>query len=271
MTQGRLYKSARATGPMADEAILAFPERDQSKLEEPTPHATSSAAVAESATVAAEPHTPPTSPVESPRPSVTDFDHIFAEEDLTLAEDEELFPWAIGGDASPASSAAPQASAARTFAPPQQIKVERPSGLAEGRNNPVVTFSSRQPKIRLTFTGSVAVVMGVTLLCGLLEAFVSDHIGLFTAVLSVAAGLATTWFVSESDRTAPSLAFPVAWLVTALIAGQLTAPPSGSLALKQVVVVLGVLGDNALVIILGTLACYALARMRPRLLTNQLA
>jgi hypothetical protein len=207
---------------------------------------------------------------------VTDFDHIFAEEDFTLAEDEELFPWAIGGDAAPAaplaaSSAAPQASAARTLSPPQQIKVDGPSGLVEGRNNPVVTFSSRQPKIRLTFTGSVAVVMGVTLLCGLLEAFVSDHIGLFTAVLSVAAGLATTWFVSESDRTAPSLAFPVAWLVTALIAGQLTAPPSGSLALKQVVVVLGVLGDNALVIILGTLACYALARMRPRLLTNQLA
>lgn len=156
------------------------------------------------------------------------------------------------------------AAAASAAAQPTRIKLDRPSGVVEGTNNPVSTYLAKAPNIRLTFSGAVAAISVVTVGLGLVEALLSDHIGLVTAVISVATALAATWFVSDRDRNVPALALPVAWLACALLPGQLTAPPSGSVALKQVVVVLGVLGDNALFIIFGSVACYIVARVRAR-------
>ena len=308
---------------MADEAILALPERAWPKAEPSSAvHADASdesASIAVSdalagataapvastpTTPATPPSTPPASlaPVAAPiptRPDVSDFDHIFSAPDLTFIEPEEdLFPWEAASDAKPGAVATPPAapigsagvgavsaafpatppSAPSSQAPkparnaePTRISVDGPRGIAEGTNNPVSTYLARAPKIRLTFSGAAAAIMTVTIGLGFVEALLSDHIGIVTAVLSVATALAATWLVSDRDRTAPALLLPVSWLVCALLPGQLTAPPTGSVALKQVVVVLGVLGENAIAIIVGTLACYILARLRPRLVTNPLA
>ena len=343
MTQGRLYKSARATGAMAEEAILALPERasrpgdarlraDESAAapaQEPAAQAfgaelpdtvgtadtelpggssteqssdplggavnagaaaaaagvgAAAAAAGVGAAAAAAGTGAPvssaataSSPASASRPDVTDYDHIFADPSISIAEaEDDLFPWdsatpdapAVAGSNSapsqparpgvgagtaavaasgPAAGAPLITSAAASAGPqPTRIKVEGPSGVVEGTNNPVSTYLAKAPNIRLSFSGAVAAIAVVTVGLGLVEALLSDHIGMVTAVISVATALAATWFVSDRDRHVPALALPVAWLACALLPGQLTAPPSGSVALKQVVVVLGVLGDNAL-------------------------
>ena len=343
MTQGRLYKSARATGAMAEEAILALPERasrpgdarmraDESaaapaqepaaqafgaelpdtvgtadtelpggssteQSSDPLGGAVNAGAAAAAAGTGAPVSSAATasSPASASRPDVTDYDHIFADPSISIAEaEDDLFPWdsatpdapAVAGSNSapsqparpgvgagtaavaasgPAAGAPLITSAAASAGPqPTRIKVEGPSGVVEGTNNPVSTYLAKAPNIRLSFSGAVAAIAVVTVGLGLVEALLSDHIGMVTAVISVATALAATWFVSDRDRHVPALALPVAWLACALLPGQLTAPPSGSVALKQVVVVLGVLGDNALFIILGSLACYIVARVRGR-------
>ena len=286
MTQGRLYKSARATGPMADDAILALPDRPDIGStaavvphDAPLPQAPSTPALRaqevldDSPTqVAAGAGAP-----DAQRLGVSDFDHIFANESVALDDDDDLFPWERAPGSSRGAVPAPPstmaaaahntASSASSLASElvSPVSTNPPADSGEGRNTPVVTYRPNQPRIRLTFAGAVAGVVTVTVAVGLLEAIVSDYIGTFTAVMSLTAALAATWYVAAADRMAPTLAYPVAWLVCALIPGQFTAPPSGSFALTQVVVVLGVLGSNAISIILGTTACYVLARLRPRL------
>ncbi|MBU6214212.1 MAG: hypothetical protein KGP01_07200 [Actinomycetales bacterium] len=341
MTQGRLYKSARATGAMADEAILALPERvsrpgdarahnDQSTVapaHDALAEARDSASAAVPAVIDGEAAHLPASELPGGagldsgqlapaagavvsaaassaavpnRPDVTDYDHIFADPSINIAEaEDDLFPWdsatadapAVPGRAGASAHSAPSgmsagaapmsagaapmsasgmtAAAASAAAQPTRIKVDGPSGVVEGTNNPVSTYLAKAPNIRLTFSGAVAAIAVVTVGLGLVEALLSDHIGMVTAIISVATALAATWFVSDRDRNVPALALPVAWLACALLPGQLTAPPSGSVALKQVVVVLGVLGDNALFILVGSLACYVLARLRSRLVADQ--
>jgi hypothetical protein len=317
MTQGRLYKSARAVGPTADDAILAMPERvepvvaqsdapdwhvptafnaadaDEGKPVAEVADAVEAAveAVPAISTISVTPSTP-AAHVQPARADVSDYDHIFATPDLTIAEpDEDLFPWETASDAarpaatssgSHAHSAAPAAtpvagagfgttSAAKPVSPqPTRLRVDGPQGVVEGTNNPVSTYLAKAPRIRLTFAGAAAAIGTVTVGLGFIEALLSDHIGLVTAVLSIATALAATWLVGDRDCTAPALLLPVAWFVCAVLPGQFTAPPSGSLALKQIVVVLGVLGDNAVAIILGTIACYLLGRVRPRLIKDPL-
>ncbi|NDB18749.1 MAG: hypothetical protein EB027_05755, partial [Actinobacteria bacterium] len=104
MTQGRLYKSARATGPMADDAILALPAKPggsdslhtdagavMTAGATPEPSAgTETSTGAEPSTQA--PHSTST-PTEPARIAVTDFDHIFADEVVAVTDDDDLFPW----------------------------------------------------------------------------------------------------------------------------------------------------------------------------------
>ena len=240
--------------------------------------------------------------VSSARPDVTDYDHIFADPSINIVEaEDDLFPWdspapaasagtgstaatgqsthagagsgtpAVATSATPAAAPLITAAAASAAPQPTRIKVDGPRGVVEGANNPVSTYLAKSPNIRLTFSGAVAAIAVVTVGLGLVEALLSDHIGMITAVISVATALAATWFVSDRDRNVPALALPVAWLACALLPGQLTAPPSGSVALKQVVVVLGVLGDNALFIILGSVTCYVLARLRSKFVHEAVA
>ncbi len=287
MTQGRLYKSARATGPMADDAILALPARPGGRepiAEESRGHESTHDPAAPPATVPAP--APSTASADPTRVAVSDFDHIFADDSMAVSDDDELFPWELSSDrpdvvvptptappTGPASVSAPvpatghEPAAGHTAGSGlvSPVSTERPTDSRSASDTPVVTYRSNRPRIRLTFTGATAAVIAVTVVVGLLEALISDHIGWFTGVLSLATALAATWFVADADRMAPTLAFPVAWLVCALVPGQFTAPPSGSFALTQVVVVLGVLGGNAIAIVIGTIACYALARLRPRL------
>lgn len=337
MTQGRLYKSARATGPTAEDAIVALPERRTPPAVPDTPvtaprnagethgethggtpataepmaaASTVDAAAAHdvvavahnagdlfadsAASSEAQPATPQTtdappqtraSAAAPDRVAVTDFDHIFADDAVAVDDDDDLFPWefgaagtgaATGGGAAPAAktpatspASAPAAAVTPATATPAPlvtpVSSKPPADPREGRNTPVVTYRSSQPRIRLTYAGAVTAVVMATTVAGLLEALVSDHIGLLTGVVSLTSAIAGTWYVAERDRLAPTYAFPVAWLLCAVVPGQFTAPPSGSFALKQVVVVLGVLGGNAASIILGTVACYVLARLRPRL------
>lgn len=329
MTEGRLFRSAAASGPLAESAEVALQRTATDRVNATGESAQESSAAASPVhTEAAMTHTdskggqlhqvsvstpePEPAGTSSVIPSVVppivdaaeDFEHLFAAEQSpeTVAESTADTPASAPDEAgaddplnafdhlfsaderNDGSSPAAAELGLITQTPTAQTQQPRPPSaaaqLAPQDDSPNATDSSETPhkplaglaalramssasgtasaraaaSFRVPFRGVVTLIIGVTLIVGTLEALIGHRIGLATGIVSVLVTLACSFRANPADRSAAIFALPTAWLLCALLPGQLVAPNSGSWIFRQLLLVLQVLGDNAWWIIIGTVA-----------------
>ena len=291
MTEGRLFRSAAASGPLAEQAEIALrrpsstaPEADSAGMP-PTGTGYSQPDVAASVIPTVVP------PVIEP---AADFDHLFAAPDVAAAADPapahedipaaaaeqtgsdplDAFDHLFTGDTTPseangvapaaaqapvpATSAVAADAAPSSSAPTPHDKPSLATGLAALRAMGASAAGLRS-RLALPLRGVATLIIGSTLLTGTVEALLAKHIGIVTGIVSVLVTLGCSFRSDPADRSAAVFALPTAWLLCALLPGQLVAPSGGSWAFRQVVLVLQVLGDNAWWIIIGSGAAFAIS------------
>lgn len=293
MTEGRLFRSAAASGPMAEQAEVALDrprataaadagrELEQTSYEAALTEESANAPTAGSVIPAVVPPIvePPAdfehlfataaqvddaqqaAPVggadahiaanEQPADALDAFDHLFTEESTPPANEEPVIvAAAINSD--------PQPVAEPAVSSPPPV-----TGLAALKAMRATSGGTR-PRMLLPLRGVATLIIGSTVVVGLLEALLFKHIGILTGIVSVLVTLACSFRANPDDRSAAIYALPTAWLVCALLPGQLVAPSAGSWMFRQVVLVLQVLGDNAWWILIGTAAAFAISVVERR-------
>lgn len=114
----------------------------------------------------------------------------------------------------------------------------------------------------LTYSGVAVVVIAVTVLVAFADALINDKLGSITGVGLAVSSIYAAVTVRRADIWAAVVMPPLAFLVAALTAGQLTLDSSGSLLLREAYMLFRSLAVNAPWIIGTTLVCLVIVLVR---------
>ena len=116
----------------------------------------------------------------------------------------------------------------------------------------------------LTYSGVVVVDMAATVLAAFIEAILRHDIGWITGVALLASSVYSALVVRRADIWAAVVVPPLAFLVAALTAGQLTLGKSGGFVIRQGVGLFQTLALNAPWVLGTTLICLVIVLVRRR-------
>lgn len=114
----------------------------------------------------------------------------------------------------------------------------------------------------LTYSGVAVVVIAVTVLVAFADALINDKLGVITGVALAVSSIYAAVTVRRADIWAAVVVPPLAFLVAALTAGQLTLDSSGSLLIREAYMLFRTLAVNAPWIIGTTLVCLVIVLVR---------
>jgi hypothetical protein len=114
----------------------------------------------------------------------------------------------------------------------------------------------------LTYSGVAVVVIAVTVLVAFADALINDKLGVITGVALAVSSIYAAFTVRRADIWAAVVVPPLAFLIAALTAGQLTLDSSGSLLIREAYMLFRTLAVNAPWIIGTTLVCLVIVLVR---------
>jgi hypothetical protein len=273
MKEGRLFRSAGATGAQAESAEIALAREPQHSLMDPADHVVDELGAFNHLFSTQEPTLDQqhldslaaaqlSAEVADLAGERDDFDRLLAAvEILDSASDpvpqhhtSESPAAARSQDVSPGSTA--QAASVVT-------------GLAALRAGAANEAAKRKrglstDGLTIHLRAAVVIIVAVTLAAGTLEALISDSIGMLTAILSILAAMGCTLALPPTEAKVAVFALPTAWLLCALLPGQMVAPTAGSLLTRELITILQVLGDNGWWIFGGTACVWAIGFITSR-------
>ena len=114
----------------------------------------------------------------------------------------------------------------------------------------------------LTFLGVAVVVFGVTAVLAIADVIGDRKLGLVTGIGFAAACIYSALLVRTRDATAMLIVPPLAWLLMLLTVGQFTIKGSGSVFVREGLMVFEGLAFNAPAVLIGTLSGVAIVVVR---------
>jgi hypothetical protein len=163
------------------------------------------------------------------------------------------------------------------FADSQEIAKKVENFYKGTSPNQVITEQLTQNKERVSFSERVSwlqpplpaktaalLILVVPLIIGLIDVLLTGRIGIITSFAYSITLLYLAATINMRNAWDPVIAGPVAYLVVALILGQLTLSPTGSFLLKQTAMILTTLAFNAPWMVGSTAIAFAIVFLRVR-------
>ena len=163
------------------------------------------------------------------------------------------------------------------FADSQEIAKKVENFYKGTSPNQVITEQLSQNKERVSFSERVSwlqpplpaktaalLILVVPLIIGLIDVLLTGRIGIITSFAYSITLLYLAATINMRNAWDPVIAGPVAYLVVALILGQLTLSPTGSFMLKQAAMILTTLAFNAPWMVGSTALAFAIVFLRVR-------
>ena len=144
---------------------------------------------------------------------------------------------------------------------PNQVITEQLS-----QNKERVSFSERDSWLQPPLPAKTAalLILVVPLIIGLIDVLLTGRIGIITSFAYSITLLYLAATINMRNAWDPVIAGPVAYLIVALILGQLTLSPTGSFMLKQTAMILTTLAFNAPWMVGSTALAFAIVFLRIR-------
>ena len=163
------------------------------------------------------------------------------------------------------------------FADSQEIAKKVENFYKGTSPNQVITEQLTQNKERVSFSERVSwlqpplpaktaalLILVVPLIIGLIDVLLTGRIGIITSFAYSITLLYLAATINMRNAWDPVIAGPVAYLIVALILGQLTLSPTGSFMLKQTAMILTTLAFNAPWMVGSTVLAFAIVFLRVR-------
>jgi hypothetical protein len=163
------------------------------------------------------------------------------------------------------------------FADSQEIAKKVENFYKGTSPNQVITEQLSQNKERVSFSERVSwlqpplpaktaalLILVVPLIIGLIDVLLTGRIGIITSFAYSITLLYLAATINMRNAWDPVIAGPVAYLIVALILGQLTLSPTGSFMLKQTAMILTTLAFNAPWMVGSTTLAFAIVFLRIR-------
>ena len=163
------------------------------------------------------------------------------------------------------------------FADSQEIAKKVENFYRGTSPNQVITEQLTQNKERVSFSERVSwlqpplpaktaalLILVVPLIIGLIDVLLTGRIGIITSFAYSITLLYLAATINMRNAWDPVIAGPVAYLIVALILGQLTLSPTGSFLLKQTAMILTTLAFNAPWMVGSTVIAFAIVFLRVR-------
>jgi len=163
------------------------------------------------------------------------------------------------------------------FADSQEIAKKVENFYKGTSPNLVITEQLSQNKERVSFSERVSwlqpplpaktaalLILVVPLIIGLIDVLLTGRIGIITSFAYSITLLYLAATINMRNAWDPVIAGPVAYLIVALILGQLTLSPTGSFMLKQTAMILTTLAFNAPWMVGSTVLAFAIVFLRVR-------
>ena len=163
------------------------------------------------------------------------------------------------------------------FADSQEIAKKVENFYKGTSPNQVITEQLSQNKERVSFSERVSwlqpplpaktaalLILVVPLIIGLIDVLLTGRIGIITSFAYSITLLYLAATINMRNAWDPVIAGPVAYLIVALILGQLTLSPTGSFMLKQTAMILTILAFNAPWMVGSTALAFAIVFLRIR-------
>jgi len=163
------------------------------------------------------------------------------------------------------------------FADSQEIAKKVENFYKGTSPNQVITEQLTQNKERVSFSERVSwlqpplpaktaalLILVVPLIIGLIDVLLTGRIGIITSFAYSITLLYLAATINMRNAWDPVIAGPVAYLIVALILGQLTLSPTGSFMLKQTAMILTTLAFNAPWMVGSTAIAFAIVFLRIR-------
>ena len=163
------------------------------------------------------------------------------------------------------------------FADSQEIAKKVENFYKGTSPNQVITEQLTQNKERVSFSERVSwlqpplpaktaalLILVVPLIIGLIDVLLTGRIGIITSFAYSITLLYLAATINMRNAWDPVIAGPVAYLIVALILGQLTLSPTGSFMLKQAAMILTTLAFNAPWMVGSTALAFAIVFLRVR-------
>jgi hypothetical protein len=163
------------------------------------------------------------------------------------------------------------------FADSQEIAKKVENFYKGTSPNQVITEQLTQNKERVSFSERVSwlqpplpaktaalLILVVPLIIGLIDVLLTGRIGIITSFAYSITLLYLAATINMRNAWDPVIAGPLAYLVVALILGQLTLSPTGSFLLKQTAMILTTLAFNAPWMVGSTVIAFAIVFLRVR-------
>ncbi len=134
------------------------------------------------------------------------------------------------------------------------------------QNKESVSFSDRVSWLQPPLPAKTAalLILVVPLIIGLIDVLLTGRIGIITSFAYSITLLYLAATINMRNAWDPVIAGPVAYLIVALILGQLTLSPTGSFMLKQTAMILTTLAFNAPWMVGSTAIAFAIVFLRIR-------
>jgi hypothetical protein len=140
--------------------------------------------------------------------------------------------------------------------------VPRAAAVADPVPSSTITPPAVQGGRGLTYSGVAVVVISVTVLVAFADALINNKLGIITGVALAVSSIYTAITVRRADIWAAVVMPPIAFLVAALTAGQLTLDSSGSLLIREAYMLFRTLAVNAPWILGTTVVCLVIVLVR---------
>lgn len=163
------------------------------------------------------------------------------------------------------------------FADSQEIAKKVENFYKGTSPNQVITEQLSQNKERVSFSERVSwlqpplpaktaalLILVVPLVIGLIDVLLTGRIGIITSFAYSITLLYLAATINMRNAWDPVIAGPIAYLIVALILGQLTLSPTGSFMLKQTAMILTTLAFNAPWMVGSTAIAFAIVFLRIR-------
>ena len=163
------------------------------------------------------------------------------------------------------------------FADSQEIAKKVENFYKGTSPNQVITEQLSQNKERVSFSERVSwlqpplpaktaalLILVVPLIIGLIDVLLTGRIGIITSFAYSITLLYLAATINMRNAWDPGIAGPVAYLIVALILGQLTLSPTGSFMLKQTAMILTTLAFNAPWMVGSTALAFSIVFLRIR-------
>ena len=196
---------------------------------------------------------------------------------------EQRFYRAVGASGPQSEKAFPALARRREkntedkFADSQEIAKKVENFYKGTSPNQVITEQLSQNKERVSFSERVSwlqpplpaktaalLILVVPLIIGLIDVLLTGRIGIITSFAYSITLLYLAATINMRNAWDPVIAGPVAYLIVALILGQLTLSPTGSFMLKQTAMILTTLAFNAPWMVGSTALAFAIVFLRIR-------